>query len=276
MQIGRFKITPIELGRFRLDGGAMFGVVPRVLWEKVHPPDEKNRIEMIMRCMLIEVDDRKILVDNGFGEGRTDKFREMFNFMGSEAFVEDALETAGLTRDLITDVIITHLHFDHCGGSTIAKSSSPEPAFPNARYYIQEQQLKHARSGLERDKASYIKEDFEPLIDFGCVEIVDGEWRLMDGIDTIIVNGHTPSQQLVRVKDDGRTLVYAADLIPLASQFNLPWIMAYDLFPVTTLREKKRILSQAIDEDWTFFFEHDPNWVTGKVLRTEKGFALKE
>ncbi len=275
MQIGRFRITPVEFGHFRLDGGAMFGVIPRVLWEKFHPADEKNRIDMVMRAMLVETDDRKILVDTGFGEGRSEKFRRMFNFSGSDSLVDDSLQSAGLSREMITDVILTHLHFDHAGGSTIMKDTNPRPAFPNARYYIQRRQLEHARSRLERDRASYLKEDFEPLIDNGALEIVDGEWRLMEGVEMIICDGHTPGQQLVKVSGDGSTLVYAADLIPLAVQFNLPWIMAYDLYPVTTLEEKKRILSQAVDEDWTFFFEHDPVWITGKPVRTDKGYALK-
>ncbi len=275
MQLGRFKITPIEFGHFRLDGGAMFGVIPRVLWERYHPADEKNTIDMVMRAMMIEVDERKILVDTGFGEGRREKFRKIYSFRGSDNFVDDALNAAGTSREMITDVIITHLHFDHAGGSTIDKETNPKPAFPNAIYYIQKRQLEHARSGLERDKASYLKEDFEPLIDSGVAEVVDGECQLMNGIDTIICNGHTPGMQLVRVRSGGKTLVYAADLFPLAVQFNLPWIMAYDLYPVTTLEEKKRILNQAVKEDWIFFFEHDPEWITGKPVRTDKGYGLK-
>ena len=277
MHIGRFKITPLEFGRFRLDGGAMFGVVPRVLWEKAHPADENNTIDMVMRAMLIETSDRKILVDTGFGEGRTEKFRKIFSFQGSDTFVDDALAAAEVSRHQITDIIITHLHFDHNGGSTANKYNDPKPAFPNARFYIQKRQLEHARSGLERDRASYLPEDFEPLIDAGVVEIVDGEWQLMDGIDIIICNGHTPAMQLVRIRDAGRTLVYAADLIPLAVQFNLAWIMAYDLYPVTTLEETKRILKQAVADDWTFFFEHDPQWITAKPVMTDKGgFTLKQ
>jgi glyoxylase-like metal-dependent hydrolase (beta-lactamase superfamily II) len=271
MQIGKFKITPLEFGKFRLDGGAMFGVVPRVLWERYHPADEKNTIAMVMRAMMIEVDDRKIIVDTGFGEGRTEKFRKMFSFQGSDTFVDDALVAAGLSREAITDVIITHLHFDHAGGSTVDKNTSPRPAFPNAHYYIQKEQLNHARSGMERDRASYLREDFEPIIEAGVAEIVDGEWEMMEGLDTIICNGHTPAMQLVRIRDEGKILVYAADLIPLAVQFNLPWIMAYDLYPVTTLEEKKRILKQAVEENWIFFFEHDPHWITGKPVMTDKG-----
>lgn len=276
MQIGKFRIIPLEFGRFRLDGGAMFGVIPRVLWERFHPPDEKNTIQMVMRSMLIEVDSRRILVDTGFGEGRIEKFKSIYNFKSGKDFMDDTLKVAQLKRDDITDVIITHLHFDHNGGSTTDKDTNPKPTFPNARYYIQKRQLDHARSRFERDMASYFPEDFEPLMEAGVVDLVDGEWQLMDGIECIVCNGHTPGMQLPVVRDLGRTLIYGADLIPLASQFALPWIMGYDLYPVTTLEEKRRILTQAAEENWIFFFEHDPNHITGRVIKTERGFSLAE
>jgi len=276
MQIGKFKLTPIEFGRFKLDGGAMFGVVPRVLWERQHPPDESNRIDMALRCLLIETGDRKILVDNGFGEGRASKFREMFAFQGSDHFFDDALAAASVKREDITDVILTHLHFDHCGGSTTSKGKDPQPAFPTARYYIQKRQLEHARSRFERDKASYFAEDFEPLLVSGVANIVDGSWELMPGISALICDGHTPAMQLVKVSDGGQALLYCADLIPLASHLALPWIMAYDLFPVTTLQEKKYILTQAADEGWWLFFEHDPLRAMGRVKNSEKGFMLTD
>ncbi|MCF7809717.1 MBL fold metallo-hydrolase [bacterium] len=275
MQIGKFKITPLELGHFRLDGGAMFGVIPRKLWQKHHPADENNTIDMVMRCMLIEVGNRKILVDTGFGEGRPEKFKKIYNYNYEINPVHEALKVSGLTTDDITDVIITHLHFDHNGGSTKNKAATPEPTFANARYYLQKKQVEHARTRFERDKASYFPEDFEPLIEAGVATIVDGEWELMDGIDCIICNGHTPAQQLPRVRDKGQTLIYAADLIPLASQFPLPWIMSYDLEPVETLEEKRRILTKAAEEEWIFFFEHDPSHITGRVVKSEKGFALE-
>ncbi|MDP8228691.1 MAG: MBL fold metallo-hydrolase [Candidatus Electryoneaceae bacterium] len=269
-------MTPLEFGHFRLDGGAMFGVIPRVLWQRFHPPDENNQIDMVMRGLLVEVDDRKILVDTGFGTGQTEKFRKIYAFTGNDDHMDRVLASADLKRDQITDVIITHLHFDHTGGATINKNDHPEPTFPNARYYIQKRQLDHARSGLARDRASYLPVDFEPLIDSGVAEIVDGHWGLMDGFDCLVVNGHTPAMQLPRIIDGNDTLLYAADLIPLASQFPLPWIMAYDLYPVTTLQEKIVILTQAAEKEWTFFFEHDPLYTFGKVIQTDKGFTLAD
>jgi glyoxylase-like metal-dependent hydrolase (beta-lactamase superfamily II) len=275
-QTTRFKLTTLEFGNFKLDGGAMFGVIPRTLWGRYHPPDELNRIEMALRCLLVETGDRKILVDTGFGEGRSARFKEIYAFTGSESYLDLSLSEIGLARTDITDVFLTHLHFDHVGGSTINKPTKPEPTFPNARYHIQLRQLEHGRSRLERDKASYFPEDFEPLVERGVVEFYDGEFTLLPGIDTIICNGHSPAMQLMRVRDDGETYVYAADLIPLSSQFPLPWIMAYDLFPVTTLEEKRRILAQASDEGWVFIFEHDARIISGKVIRTEKGFTLAQ
>ena len=274
INIGRFKITSLEFGKFKLDGGAMFGVVPKVLWERVHPADEKNRIDMALRCMLIEVEDRKILVDTGFGEGRVEKFRKIYDYRGSENYLDDVLGEQDLSRDQITDVIITHLHFDHVGGATQGKDATPHPAFPNAKYYMQYRQVEHARSRFERDKASYFPHDFEPLLEAGVVKIFDGAWELVPGLSMFTVDGHTPSQQLIKIEDGGETLIYAADLIPLACHFSLPWIMAYDLNPVKTLNEKRELLTEAAEKGWTFFFEHDLSTVMAKVQVGEKGFEV--
>jgi glyoxylase-like metal-dependent hydrolase (beta-lactamase superfamily II) len=274
LEIGPFKLTTLEFGRFKLDGGAMFGVVPRILWARHHPPDDDNRIEMALRCLLVEGMGRRILVDTGFGPERSQRFREIYAFTGSDDYLDKGLADLNLSRDDITDVFLTHLHFDHCGGSSIRRGSSPSPAFPNARYHYQIKQIEHARERFERDKASYFPDDFEPPIQAGLAEIHDGPFTLLPGIDTIICNGHTPAMQLLRVRESSQTAVYAADLIPLASQFPLPWIMAYDLYPVTTLEEKRIILTEAAAAGWTFIFEHDPLYVTGKVAQTERGFSL--
>lgn len=272
MEIGKFRLTPIEFGRFKLDGGAMFGVIPKVLWERFHPADEQNRIEMALRCLLVEVDNRKILIDTGFGEERAEKFKKIYAFRGVDNYLEHGLSKCGLKPEDITDVFLTHLHFDHDGGATKNKQSNPIPSFPNAIYYIQKRQLKQARSRFERDRASYFPYDFEPLIENNVARIVDGPFELMKGFDTIICNGHTPGMQLPLIRSEHQTLLYGADLIPLASQFSLPWIMSYDLDPVQTLKEKKKILAQASEERWIIFFEHDPECVMSKVELTEKGF----
>lgn len=271
MQIGRFKIQTLEFGRFRLDGGAMFGVVPKVLWERSNPADEQNRIELALRCLLIETEGRKILVDTGFGEGRSAKFRSLFAFVDNGISYNDVLLKAGAASQQITDVILTHLHFDHCGGSTIDKTNDPKPAFPQARYYIQKKQLEHARSLMERDRASYLSEDFEPLITSGQVELKDGKWNLMPGIDVNVCQGHTPGMQLVKIQDGSSTVVYAADLLPLASHLALPWIMAYDLNPLITLEEKRKLLSRGAHEGWIFILEHDPYRAMGRVAENHRG-----
>lgn len=273
-QIGRFTLTAVNFGTFRLDGGAMFGVVPKVLWQSKHPTDEYNRIKMALRGLLIRGDGRTILVDTGFGDGRTSKFRDMFAYNAPEPAAAAALASASVRPEDVTDVILTHLHFDHGGGATSDKTGRPIPAFPNARYYLQTRQLEHARSRLERDKASYLPEDYEPLVEAKVVKLVDGNWDLTEGISCLVCDGHTPAMQLVKVNDGKDTLLFCADLIPLASQVALPWIMAYDLFPVTTLEEKKHILAQAARDNWTLFFEHDPVIAAGKVEKTEKGYAL--
>jgi len=275
LNIGDYKLSTLEFGRFKLDGGAMFGVVPRILWARFHPPDENNQIDMALRCLLIEGAGRKILVDTGFGADRSDRFREMYAFTGRSDYLDHSLGELGLTREDITDVFLTHLHFDHCGGSSIMVNGKRAPAFPMARYHYQAKQLAQARSRFERDRASYFPDDFEPPIEAGLAEIHDGAYELAPGIDTIICNGHTPGMQLIRVRGGGKTAVYAADLIPLSSQFPLPWIMAYDLYPVTTLQEKREILTEAARDGWTFIFEHDPTRITGEVVQTERGFALK-
>jgi glyoxylase-like metal-dependent hydrolase (beta-lactamase superfamily II) len=275
LEIGNYKLTTLEFGNFKLDGGAMFGVVPQTLWGRYHPPDESNRIEMALRCLLIEGNGRRILVDAGFGSGRAQRFKEIYAFTGEENYLEKGLASLGLTAGDVTDSFITHLHFDHVGGATTGKGSKPIPAFPNAHYHIQKLQLEHARERNERDRASYFPEDFEPLIESGQAVVHEGSYQLAPDIDCVICNGHTPAMQLPRVKGDGKMAVYAADLIPLSSQFPLPWIMAYDLYPLTTLEEKRVILHQAAAEEWIFVFEHDPLRVTGQVIETEKGFALK-
>lgn len=254
----------------------MFGVVPRTLWSRQHPPDEDNRIDMALRCLLVEADGKCILIDTGFGADRSARFRDMYAFDGSDDYLDRALGGAGLSRRDITDVVLTHLHFDHCGGTTCDKAGDPKLSFPNARHHYQKKQLDHARSRFERDKASYFPEDFELPITLGLAEIHDGNWELLPGFDCVVKEGHTPSMQLPCIKDGEKTILYGADLIPLSSHFPLPWIMAYDLYPVQTLAEKKKMLPVAAAERWLVVFEHDAKFAAGYVIQTEKGFALAD
>ncbi|MFH1009980.1 MAG: MBL fold metallo-hydrolase [bacterium] len=276
MIIGDYALKSLITGFFRLDGGAMFGVVPRVLWEKTNPPDEKNRIQMTMRALLLQSGARRILVDTGVGDKQDEKFARIFHIEHSQASLKKSLSEAGWKPEDITDVILTHLHFDHCGGSTRRQGGDIVPTFPRARYYVQRQQYKHALTRNERDRASYFPENFEPMKAAGQLELLDGPIELYPGVEILVVGGHTPGQQLVKVADDSRTLLYCADLIPTASHIPLPYIMAYDLFPMTTLEEKKRVLPQAHAEGWILFFEHDPYRAAAKVTKSERDFIMGE
>ncbi len=187
-----------------------------------------------------------------------------------------ALEKCGIKREDITDVILTHLHFDHIGGAVLFENDKIIPAFPNAQYHVQEKQFEWGINPSDRDKASYFKDRFVPLAEEGILNLIDGESNFDDSIELLIVEGHTFSQQLVKVSDSSNTLLYCADLIPLSSHINLPFIMGYDLQPLVTLKEKKIILPKAVEENWTLFFEHDPDIAAATIKTTEKGFAIKE
>ncbi len=275
MKFGRYEVTLLEAGRFKLDGGAMFGVVPKVLWERHKPADEKNRIAMATNLLLIQGEGRNILVDTGLGNKYSAKFKDMYAI--EDGFtVERALATVPLTVDDITDVIITHLHFDHAGGNTIRDHKGEiRPTFPHARYYLQRQQYEWANRPSEKDRASYFPENVMPVKAAGQLELLDEGGPLFPDIELIVVNGHTPGQQLVRVAGEERSLLFAGDLIPLAPQVAIPWIMAYDLYPLTTLQEKKEILNRAAEEDCLLIFEHDRDIQAATVHHTEKGFAIK-
>jgi glyoxylase-like metal-dependent hydrolase (beta-lactamase superfamily II) len=269
MKIGDYNISAVECERFALDGGAMFGTIPKALWEKAITADEKNRIDMSARAMLIQSSERNILVDTGMGQKWEPKFKDMYKVSGS--YLDQNLAAAGLTPDDITDVILTHLHFDHAGGATKLVDGKLVPTFKNATYYIQEANYKWAINPNAREKVSYIKDNFMPLHEAGKLKFVDGEHELFPGVHLIISNAHTHAQQLVKVTDGTQTICYCGDLIPTASHIPLPWVMGYDLYPLELMEEKKKLLEQAVDENWTLFFEHDPYKDAADLVRSEKG-----
>jgi glyoxylase-like metal-dependent hydrolase (beta-lactamase superfamily II) len=273
MEIGPYELHPIETGRFALDGGAMFGVVPKPLWKKTNPPDEKNRIELAARALLIIGNGRKILVDVGNGSKYNDKLTSIYKLDTTRYDIVSSLKKHNLVLADITDVILTHLHFDHAGGSTFNDNGEVVPTFPKATYYVQREHWNAAMHPTERDRASFFKDDYMPLKQSGVLEFTDGEDEIFPGISVRIVNGHTTALQCPVVTDGTTTLFYCADLMPTASHVNLPWIMAYDLRPLVTLEEKRRILNQAADENWIFFFEHDPVTEAVRVIRTERGIV---
>ncbi|MEJ2538029.1 MAG: MBL fold metallo-hydrolase, partial [Calditrichia bacterium] len=263
-------------GRYKLDGGAMFGVVPRTLWQKENPPDEKNRITMSLNTLLLVGDGKIILVDTGVGDKFTDKFREIYAIDYSEHSLVKSLLQHNIQPENVTDVILTHLHFDHVGGSTYYDNDGNlKLQFPNATHYVQKKQLEWAQKGFAKDRASYLSENIQPLIDSGQLKVLSGAAELFKDVELILSDGHTVAQQLVLIRGNGKNLLYAADLIPMTAHIPLPWVMAYDLYPVTSIQEKEEILKKAVTENWMIFFEHDPRTYCGTVEEGDRGYQLK-
>jgi len=276
MEIGKYTLHIIESGYFALDGGAMFGIIPKPLWEKSNPADENNRIKLATRNLLLKSGAKNILIDTGMGTKWEDKFKEIYRIDQNESSLKKSLMKIGLKPEDITDVILTHLHFDHTGGSTEVSNGKLTPAFRNAKYYIKKKNFNWAANPSDRDKGSYLKENFLPLKEAGVLCFTDDERNFDSEIEFIEVNGHTFGQQLVKIQDSSNTILFCADLFPTTSHINLPYIMGYDLQPLVTLEEKKKILNKAQEGDWKLFFEHDPFNALATVEKTEKGFKIKE
>jgi glyoxylase-like metal-dependent hydrolase (beta-lactamase superfamily II) len=275
MQIGQWRVDPCLAGTFRLDGGAMFGVVPRVLWEKLIPPDEKNRIPMALRTLLVRGKDRVVLVDVGAGEGYPEKLASIYAFQ-SEGGLPGALKSLGVSAADVTDVILTHLHFDHAAGVVFPFQGDWQLAFPEATVHVQKAQWEHAMNPNPRDRASYFKDRLEVLKHERVLALHEGPWSLDEGLEILVVNGHTPGQQLLKVSDGETTLLYCGDLIPTSAHVPLPYIMAYDLEPLVVLEEKSRILEEAYRSGWILFFEHDPEVVACRVRKEGGKFEIGE
>lgn len=274
MTIGPYELTSIETGRFALDGGAMFGVVPWVFWSKTNPPDDRQRITLAARCLLIRGDGRTILVDNGNGDKWNAKLKDIYRLDTEHSDLLRSLAAAGVAPEEVTDVILTHLHFDHAGGSTRMVNGSPEPVFVNAVHHVQRAHWECSQDPTDRDRASFMKDDFMVLKERGMLRFVDGEQELFPGISVLVCNGHTTAQQLPKITDGRTTLLFLCDLVPTTSHLPFPYVMGYDLRPLTTLEEKKRVLPQAEKEGWVLFFEHDPVTVAVTLKRTEKGYGI--
>jgi len=274
MRVGHYDVFSIETGRFALDGGAMFGVVPRVLWAKAHPPDEENRIALASRAMLLVGEERKILVDVGNGDKYSDKLRSIYKIDASRFNIVASLRQHGLTPADITDVILTHLHFDHAGGSTELVDGTLHPTFPRATYYVQRDHWQAATHPTDRDRASFFADDFLPLKEHGVLQLTDGEGELMPQVRLKLVHGHTTALQCPVISDGTKTIFYCADLMPTTSHVQLPWIMAYDLRPLVTLEEKRSVLQEAVEQNWMLFFEHDPSVAAVTVKQTGKGIGV--
>ena len=270
MQIGKYKLKTIQSGNFRLDGGAMFGIIPKPLWEKTNPADDQNRVTLSTRNLLLVSDDKKILIDTGMGNKWDEKSKNIYR-IDPTLELERVLELNGIKPDEISDVILTHLHFDHTGGSTKFDNEKLVPAFPNAKYFVQKKNFEWAMNPSDRDKGSYIKDNFEPLVKEGVLNLIDGEIDFDENISFKIINGHTFSQQMIKISDSSNTVLYVADLLPFVSQIKIPYVMGYDLQPLVTVEEKKKYLKLAADKNWQLYFGHDPEFALASVKHSEKG-----
>lgn len=276
MKIGKYNLYEINSGYFALDGGAMFGIIPKPLWEKTNPPDEANRIKLATRNLLLVSDNKKILVDTGMGHDWNDKSKEIYSIKQDEFSIEKSLQKVNLKPEDITDVILTHLHFDHTGGSVKKENNKFIPAFSNAKYFVQKTNFDWAVNPSEKDKGSYIKDKFLSLRENQMLNFLNKNDQFDDEIEFIVVNGHTFGQQLLKISDSSITILFSGDLFPTASHIRLPYLMGYDIQPLETIKEKKNILPKAIEENWKLFFEHDPYNVLATVKQTEKGFDANE
>lgn len=271
------KLFTIDTGLFKLDGGAMHGVVPKSMWSKANPADENNMCTWAMRCLLIEHGNYRILIDNGMGTKQDEKFFSYYHPHGEDT-LEKSLQKHGFTTDDITDVFLTHLHFDHCGGSIKREGDKLVPTFKKAIYWSNHKHWNEATNPNEREKASFLKENILPIEESGQLRFIDvadgGEW--IQDIRVRICTGHTESMMLPQIKYNDKTILFCADLLPSVAHLSLPWVMGYDMRPVDTLREKGRILQEAVANDWILFFEHDPKNECCTLMQTDRGVRVKE
>ena len=271
------KIHPIETGNFKLDGGAMFGVVPKIIWQKTNPADSNNLIDMSMRCMLIEDGKRLILIDTGLGSKQSDKFFGYYHLFGNFS-LESSLAKRGFHRDDITDVFLTHLHFDHCGGVIEWNSQKNllQPAFKNAKFWSNDNHWKWASEPNPREKASFLKENINPIRESGQLNFITNNSLEQIGFNVLFMDGHTEKQMLPKLCYQGKIIIFMADLLPTIGHIPLPYVMGYDTRPLLTIKEKAIFLNEAADNNYYLFLEHDAYNEICTVQHTEKGVRLKE
>lgn len=271
------KLYSINAGHFKLDGGAMFGVVPKSMWQKLNPPDENNMCNWAMRCLLVEDEGRLILIDNGMGNKQSEKFFGYYYLNGQDT-LDKSLAKYGFTKENITDVFLTHLHFDHCGGSIENLGDKLVPAFKNATYWSNENHWKWATDPNDREKASFLKENILPIKESGKLKFIEPKEgvQFTKTIKIRFVNGHTESMMLPEIKYKDKTIVYMADLLPSVAHIPVPYVMAYDTRPLETLVEKKAFLREAFEKNFVLFFEHDPVIECCTLQLTDKGIRSKE
>ena len=287
--IGRWRVHAIQAGGQKLDGGAMFGVVPRPLWEKRIAPDARHRIQLGMRCLLVEHESGLVLIDNGAGNKENEKFHDIYGVENAAAGVaapgaagrgaptqlEEGLARLGMTPADIAIVIDTHLHFDHAGGNTtLLPDGRIVPTFPSARYVVQRREYEYATHTNERTAASYFPHNFVPVLEAGQFDFVEGEREIVAGISVLPTPGHVPNHQGVLLRSDGATAFFLADLVPTTAHLPLPWIMGYDVEPLVTLETRRRIMKRALDEQWLMVFEHDATTPWSRIAHDGKAYVL--
>lgn len=272
IEIGSYKLMSIETGEFALDGGAMFGIIPKPLWEKRIGVDERNRIDMRLRALLVQGNGKNILVDTGIGDKGDAKFNDIYRVDHSRFTLESSLAGYDLKPSDITDVVISHLHFDHAGGAT----RSSVPAFPNATYYIQKRQYDWALKTTEKERTSFRREDFVPLVEKGVARLIDGPSELGPGVSISVSSGHTEYQQHLFVTDGKQAFFHCADMIPTSVHVGLQWIMGYDVRPLETLEEKRKVLAEASEKGWILFFEHCPHMAAARVCFKDGRYEVME
>ena len=259
LPLGRFTLSLVPDTPFRLDGGAMFGVVPRVLWSRQKPPDPSNRIGMATNCLLVRGPGVVALVDAGIGEKLDERGRDQFALPPAGERLPERLAALGVRPEDVTHVLLSHLHFDHCGWGTRRDGERWVPTFPRARYVVEASELAHARRPNERDRPSYDPRNFEPLVEAGVLETLAGEAEPIPGIRLVKAGGHSPGMCVVEIVDGGEGALFLADLVPTVAHLPTPWVMGYDLYPVSTIEEKPRWLARAAEKSWLCIFEHDPD-----------------
>ena len=265
----------LEAGALWLDGGAMFGSVPKPLWSRTNPPDERNRIRLAMRCLLLVGHGRRVLVDVGLGTKPDAKFRDIFRVEDGPALA-DSLAAAGFGPGDVTDVVLTHLHFDHAGGATVRDGDDLRPGFPLARHHVQRRNWENAHAPNPRERASYLRENFDPLERAGVLDFWQGETRPWPGVSLVTAEGHTRGQQLVRIEGGGRVVYFVADLVPTAAHVRIPYVMGYDIAAIETMAEKQSLLGRAVDEGAWIALEHDPEIALARPAREGADFAWSE
>jgi glyoxylase-like metal-dependent hydrolase (beta-lactamase superfamily II) len=278
LSIGPFHLYTIETGRFRLDGGAMFGVVPKTLWSRYIGVDEKNRIPMAMRCLLITSENtgKTYLIDNGCGTKFDEKFEDIYQLDYEHSDLISSLKYHGFKPEDITDVIFSHLHFDHCGGTTFYDEHGDiKHTFPNATYHVTKKHLQTATHPNAREKASFLPDNIQPIASWNKLNLVDEYHSYEEGLEALPVQGHTESQQLPKITAEGKTIVFMADLLPTHVHLPLPWVMGYDMYPVKTLKEKEQFLDQAAAENWFLFLEHDAKEEVITVKKENGKYTVK-